>query len=527
VRTIRRFASLFVAAGFVFGLAAGAPGPFRQEQDPAQAALVAEIETKLETCRELVRSGQKFREALDLLSPLTARVFTVAARARQMELAVEIFLLKGIASSGAGDDAAAVREFKSMLELSPILAKAATRNIYDPKLVALFRRAEGREPDPAPAPEKPAPTIVAAEPPPPPELTLVVRSDPPGARILLDGAETGKTTDARLAGITRSPHTLKLIKDLYAEWSGLVPVAGKEAEATIEAKLFASSYASAGTWGGPNAEMFAGPSALAVSRDNLVYVADSGPVRVRMFNADGESQAFGKGPEIGAIVHVGGLAVDAHGFVYLSDPEAHAILKLDSFGNFVKTWGQFGAGPADLNTPMGLAVDAAGTIYVADAGNGLVKRFSVDGAPVGSLGQDGPDASRLLNPRAVAITPAGDVVVLDRAQIVVYGRDGRRIAAWGTEGAGEGELSEPLGLGVDGLGCVYVADTGNHRVQKFDARGRFLCAWGVRGTEPLMMGSPCAVAVDGQGRVYVAEKDNRRIQSFSVGPTAQGAPLPR
>jgi DNA-binding beta-propeller fold protein YncE len=519
-----RFPAVFVLVMlFSLGPAAAAVRPV-QEQERAQAGLVAEIEEQLDHCRGLIREGRSFQEALDILSPLTARVFTVTDRSRQMSLAVEIFLLKGIAQSGTGNDSAAVREFRSMFELSPALAREATKNIYDSKLNRLLAQAEGREPEPVAAQEaeKEAPAREAA--PSPPVLTLVVTSDPPGAEIFVDGVDSGIATDGEIAGVARVPHTVKLVKDLYAEWSGPVPVPDKGDRAVIAAKLYPSSYVTSGIWGGIESDMFAGPVAIAVSRDGLIWVADSGPVRVRMMNKDGESQTFGGGPEMMAVLRPGGLAVDGSGNVYLSDPEAHAILKFDRSGRFIKTWGQFGAGTAGLNTPLGLAVDGQGMILVADGGNGLVKRFSPDGVLAGSFGQGGQESARLAFPRSVAVTSRGEIAVLDRAQVILYGPDGGRVAAWGREGSGDGEMSEPFGIAVDALDCVYVADSGNHRVLKFDPRGRILCAWGGLGGGPMMMSDPSGVAVDAEGAVIVAERNNRRIQVFTVGVAALGAP---
>ena len=523
---------------FFFGLVLG-PGPSvsargPQGQDAGQAGLIAEIEGRLDACRDLIRAGRQFREALDALSPLTARVFAVSDRGKQMELAVEIFLLKGIAQKGAGDETAAVREFRSMFELSPGLARAATKNIYDPGILALLRRAEGREPERQPEPKpEPQPEPRRETPPPtraavPAEgASLLVRSTPSGAKILLDGADTGKTTEALLSGLVRGPHTLRLSKEFHADWNGSVQAPETGAQAVVEAKLFVNSYASAGIWGGPQSDLFNGPAAVAVSRDNIIYVADSGPTRLRMINAEGESQILAGGPELAAVVRPWGLTLHPKGFLFISDPESHAILVFDPTGRFVRKWGQFGEGMSGLNTPAGLAVDGQGNVLVADGGNGLVKRFTPEGVLVDSFGQGGAESSRLVFPRGVAVNSKGEIVVLDRGQVVIFGRGGAKIAAWGKEGSGEGEFGEPLGLAVDALDCVYVADSGNHRVQKFDPRGRLLCAWGGRGAEPSMLGSPCAVAVDGRGAVFVAERDNKRIQSFAAGAGAQGVPLPR
>ena len=130
---------LVIAAALASGPSAPASFPSREQ---AQAELIAAIGEQLDACRNLIREGQRYQEALDLLSPLTARVFTVADRNRQMGLAVEIFLLKGIAQSGLGNEPAAVIEFRSMFAIDPALARETTKNIYDPKLTALLRQAE-------------------------------------------------------------------------------------------------------------------------------------------------------------------------------------------------------------------------------------------------------------------------------------------------------------------------------------------------------------------------------------------------
>src|SRR4051794_37946821 len=52
---------------------------------------------------------------------------------------------------------------------------------------------------------------------------------------------------------------------------------------------------------------------------------------------------------------------------------------------------------------------------------------------------------------------------------------------WGSQGSGNAQFTSPSGIAVDSTGNVYVADTGNHRVQKFDSNGNFLTAWGSYG----------------------------------------------
>ena len=53
---------------------------------------------------------------------------------------------------------------------------------------------------------------------------------------------------------------------------------------------------------------------------------------------------------------------------------------------------------------------------------------------------------------------------------------------WGGNGGGGGQFNNPTGLAVDGAGNVYVADSFNSRVQKFDGDGDYLGQWGYSGT---------------------------------------------
>jgi tripartite motif-containing protein 71 len=67
-------------------------------------------------------------------------------------------------------------------------------------------------------------------------------------------------------------------------------------------------------------------------------------------------------------------------------------------------------------------------------------------------------------------------------------------------------------------GSVYVADTDNHRIQKFTYEGVFVSKWGARGSGDGKFQDPVGVAAASDGSVYVADRSNHRIQKFSPGP---------
>lgn len=53
---------------------------------------------------------------------------------------------------------------------------------------------------------------------------------------------------------------------------------------------------------------------------------------------------------------------------------------------------------------------------------------------------------------------------------------------WSMNLSGNGQFNVPAGVAVDHAGNVYVADSGNNRIQKFDSIGKFIATWGSSGS---------------------------------------------
>ena len=87
---------------------------------------------------------------------------------------------------------------------------------------------------------------------------------------------------------------------------------------------------------------------------------------------------------------------------------------------------------------------------------------------------------------------------------------------WGSSGSGNGQFTMPHGVGVASSGNVYVADTGNYRIQYFTSTGSFLGKWGSSGSGNGQFNAPLGVAVNpNTNHVYVADSGNNRIQYFT------------
>ncbi len=84
----------------------------------------------------------------------------------------------------------------------------------------------------------------------------------------------------------------------------------------------------------------------------------------------------------------------------------------------------------------------------------------------------------------------------------------------GGPGGEPGRFSAPGGLAVDRAGRLYVADTGNDRIQRFSSSGNLLGTIGEPGTGPGQLDAPSGVAITPGDHLYVADTGNRRIQEY-------------
>ena len=162
--------------------------------------------------------------------------------------------------------------------------------------------------------------------------------------------------------------------------------------------------------------------------------------------------------------------------------------------------------------------------------------FSSKGILIGDWG--GEYSSRdgqMRSPAGITLDPSsGNVYVADTGnnRIQVFSSNGTFITKWGGEyGGGDGEMRFPAGIALDQEGNVYVADTGNNRIQVFSSNGTFITKWGditkwgeygtCVGQEREIctgnrtMSSPAGIALDQEGNVYVADTGNSIVSVWT------------
>jgi tripartite motif-containing protein 71 len=82
-------------------------------------------------------------------------------------------------------------------------------------------------------------------------------------------------------------------------------------------------------------------------------------------------------------------------------------------------------------------------------------------------------------------------------------------------GSGKGQFDSPMGMAVDDLGNVLVADTGNGRIEKFSPSGTFLSSIGIKGTGYGQLSAPNGIAVDHAGNIYVADAARHVVEKLA------------
>ncbi len=233
------------------------------------------------------------------------------------------------------------------------------------------------------------------------------------------------------------------------------------------------------------------PLSLALDSTGTLYIGDSD--RIRKVSSDGIISTVAGGPS--APIGVDGLAIDSSGNLYAAG--YLRVRKVSPNGVVTAFAGDGGpphysgdGGPAtvaQLNRPFGLALDTAGNLYLADGGNARVRMVS----------------------------PAGTITTVAGNGAVGYSGDGGP--------ATSAQLSYPMGLVVDSLGNLYIADSGL-RIRKVSPDGLISTVAGNGSFGYSGDGGPAiraqfaiatGLAVDRARNLFILDTENNRVRMVS------------
>jgi peptidylamidoglycolate lyase len=249
------------------------------------------------------------------------------------------------------------------------------------------------------------------------------------------------------------------------------------------------------------------------------------------------------------------VGVDANDDVFAfqrSEPTSK-VMVFDARGKYLETWGENA-----FTYPHGLRVLSDGLVWIADRQMQQVLKYGPHGQLLMSLGQkgvagDNNSTDKFNGASDVVTDPNGNIFVSDgeggNSRVVKFSKDGMFIKAWGTKGAGQGQLNTPHNLAMDQEGRLWVCDRGNRRLQVFDQDGTYLDQMTQFGTPAAIfitkddvmfvaasepenvvtigttdgrvldriegLNSPHGIAVDSTGAVYVAESFGKAVLKFA------------
>jgi DNA-binding beta-propeller fold protein YncE len=245
-----------------------------------------------------------------------------------------------------------------------------------------------------------------------------------------------------------------------------------------------------------------------VAKDDNIWVTDKGSDMVIKFTPEGrvvlvfgrKQEASDEGteplkhvkpplpPVDGTFRQVTDVAWDASGNAYISDGYVNSrIAKVDKDGNWLKSWGEPGDQPGQLNVPHSIAVDAQNNIYVADRGNRRIQVFNTDGkflrqftidvpAPADArpaIGNKPASTTGTMSPGApwtLCITPGPNQVLYTSdafpGRIYKLSLDGKVLGVLGKSGKQLGQFGWIHEIACPSADELYVAELLNWRIQK-------------------------------------------------------------
>ncbi|CAF4829436.1 unnamed protein product [Rotaria socialis] len=301
-----------------------------------------------------------------------------------------------------------------------------------------------------------------------------------------------------------------------------------------------TTVAGTGISGSPETNRLWNPWTIVLDSTNALYIADANNNRIQKWvigysmgtTVAGESNGVA-GATPYYLNQPYGVYVDTNFNIYVADSANGRVQFFSSgalSGTTIAGIGGNGSALNQLNNNCGLALNEnSSTLYIADTNNHRIMSYA-SGAATGTVAAGGNGAGTLINqlygPMAVHFDSTTNSLVIANTGVHTIVRWAIGATVWtlvagypGFSGSLSTMLNSPACVIFDLLGNMYVADTGNYRIQFFSAGQRngttIAGVTGVQGNAANLLNNPRSIALDNQLNLYVADTSNNRIQMFS------------
>jgi DNA-binding beta-propeller fold protein YncE len=162
-----------------------------------------------------------------------------------------------------------------------------------------------------------------------------------------------------------------------------------------------------------------------------------------------------------------------------------------------------------FTNPVDIAVDADKNVFITSFSSGKLVKIDPNGEGLSVF-------SPSFDSKLYGIDHSGGRLAVTDFQgdkVYIMNTVPRVRRSFGGTGNGEGLFHGPQGVCFDGSGNLYVVDSGNHRVQKFDDSGKFILSFGKQGEYEGQFRKPTDCTVSGNS-VYVTDTGNNRVSCY-------------
>ncbi len=269
---------------------------------------------------------------------------------------------------------------------------------------------------------------------------------------------------------------------------------------------------------GSSSGCFRQPQGIACASFGHWYVADTGNDRIQEFDGEGRyvREIGGFGWSDGQFNRPAGIAAGRNLDIWVADTYNRRLVRLGQDLVWAGVINRDAEG-GPLGYPNGIALNVDASIWCTDTdADRLIRLYQETPSELGARIQS---TGILSDPAGVACSPDGNIVVADTGndRIAVFDRFGTLLRTWG-----EGILLRPRGVNVTPQGDILIADTGNNRLVFLNRMYHLTGEHGSRGSEYGEFLEPCSVASDPAGNVvWVADTGNNRVQVFRVIRTTE------